>query len=156
MKKIKVKSLKNDSFKKYGQLISDSKNCPDVENDLIKYWDSVFELDLTEGLNTGIVEGKSNDREVDGVEKHTDSPEIIAALSDDFIILLGKGEAESKIEYDAFLVKHGTAIVLDENTWHSVPLAVNESCRCLIVFKKDTFANDLVLNDLSEKIKIII
>jgi ureidoglycolate hydrolase len=156
MKKIKVKSLKNDSFQKYGQLISDSKNCPDVENDLINYWDSVFDLDLTEGLNTGIVKGKSNNKVVDGVEKHKASPEIIAALSDDFIIILADSEGKSKDEYDAFLVKQGTAIVLNKNTWHSVPLAVNESCRCLIIFKKDTFANDLVLNDLSEKIKIII
>lgn len=156
MKKTKVKSLKNDNFKKYGQLISESKNSPDVENELINYWDSVSELDLAEGLNTGIVEGKSNNKVVDGVEKHTGSPEIIVALSNDFIILLGSSEDKNKVEYEAFLVSQGEAIVLNENIWHSVPLAVNQSCRCLIIFKKDTFSNDLVLNDLSEKIKVII
>lgn len=156
MKEFKAYDLSAESFEGYGYVISQQYGEPLADNEAFTYWDKIAELEIETPISTGIVEGHQEDFTVNVVERHVETPEILVALSGDFVALLGKPDnstGEVK-ELKAFYVKQGEAIALSKGTWHSPPIAVEERCKALVIFKSGTPDNDLEEVELEEEAEI--
>jgi ureidoglycolate hydrolase len=156
VKIFKAYQLSRGHFADYGDLLSQPSCEPLADNESITYFDRISELEITNPISTGIVEGHQANYQVKSVERHLKTPEILVALSGDFVTLLGipDHDTDQIRGLKAFYVKQREAIALKQGTWHSVPLPVKESCKALVIFKSGTPDNDLELQELNEKAEI--
>lgn len=86
-------------------------------------------------------------------EYHTTTWEMIMPLDDDMIIHCAPASGGTVVSdlAKAFLVPKNTLVKLNAAIWHLAPLpANNDSLTSLIVLPVCTYANDLVVADLTE------
>ena len=157
MRKIKAVTLNSESFKDYGQVISNCQAKPITNNEEFTYWGKVAELGISEKMSSGILLARKREGIIRSLERHMRTPEILIALEGDSLICMAKPETTvgmNQIEgIQIFYIHQGEAIAMYLGTWHWIPFPVNqEETRFLVIFASGTEVQDLEVRDLEEVI----
>jgi len=153
MIKLKVNELNEQTFAKYGKVISSTSKSPSGDNDEFTFWDKVSIFGTSDDISTGILIAKKRDFCGDRLAKHVNTPEMVVALEGDSIVVVGTSSehAEDDIqEIEAFKLSKGEAILIGKGIWHWAPLPLTDDIKFLISFVNDTPANDVLIKELDE------
>jgi len=157
---LKPVELTAESFKDYGHVISKGQENPMADNEEFMYWGKVSQLKMSGIASTGVLIGHKREPVVVKLERHVNTPEVLAALDGDSVVCVAKPSPKGTDTIEgvqAFYIKQGEAFAMHEGTWHWIPVPVNsEECKFLVVFASGTEDNDLEVKDLLEEIMIII
>ena len=162
MKTISAKRLTPEALEAFGKAIKVfDGTAPDVDNELETYCGQLGIMDCHGVAQVGIYSGKQRGFKAGKLEQHRESPELLAALSGDFVTLVTSSVEvngrtvpdESKMA--AIRVDQGEAVLFDDGTWHWSPYPVGEKCDVLVVFKKDTPRDDYITAELEEPVTIV-
>lgn len=159
MKKIKALKLTDDSFADYGYVISQTQEAPIADNAELTYWGKVSQLKMSDVVSTGIMYAHKRLPIIKSLERHIKTPEILAILEGDSVILFGKSSKEGIDEESlkAFYIKQGDAIAMYEGTWHWVGIPVDcDVSKFLVLFACNTEDEDLEVKDLTEEVEIVL
>lgn len=158
MKQMEVMELTPDSFKEYGYVISQSDAQPNTNNEEFTYWGKVSQSEMSKLVSTGVLVCHERQNVVEKLERHVNTPEILAALEGDSVICVGKRHdgtgSPSEIKgIKAFRIKQGDAICMYSGTWHWIPFPENcKNSKFMVAFASGTEDNDLEIVDLPEKL----
>lgn len=88
-------------------------------------------------------------------ECHSRTGETLIPVEDDIIIVIGISKNNLKNEMDlnsvkAFIVKKGTAVILNPGTWHYAPIAINSKVHTFVVFDNETPDTDVIKIDTED------
>jgi ureidoglycolate hydrolase len=141
--KIKVKEL-NKNFAMFGSVLDwkDARLSSTSENH--DYWDGVSEFHSGGTLVCSFLRiKKSIKAQIDEMECHYKTEEILVALEGDIIISVAlpdqKKAAPDESTLSCFYLKQGSGVVLKAGLWHALPCTVAPvSSMTLVVFKKNT------------------
>lgn len=155
--KIKAQALTQDSFDKYGAIISNSAAAPMADNTEITYWGKVSVLQMGEAASTGIMLAHHRQPIVTQMERHVKTPEILAAVEGDSVVCLAPPSYPGKeiTDIKAFIIRQGDAVALHAGTWHWAGYPMQKkSAKFIVVFANGTEAEDLEIIDAPETIEI--
>jgi len=153
MTKLKINELNEQTFARYGKVISMTSKSPSGDNDEFTFWDKVSIFGTSGDISTGILVAKKRDFCGDRLEKHLNTPEMVVALEGDSIVVVGTSSDYTKddiLEIEAFKLLKGEAILIDKGIWHWAPLPLTGDIKFLISFVNDTPANDVLIKELEE------
>jgi ureidoglycolate hydrolase len=156
--KIKVDVLSAKKFQPYGDVLSETKDQPMADDDVITYYGQISKIAFGKLVSTGFLLGHKRALVTNKLERHAKTPEVLVALENDAIILaaLSEPDGDSVKDISAFYVKQGQAVVLNKRTWHWTPFPTTaETCKFLVMFNDQTEFEDLTIKDLEEVIEIV-
>ena len=146
-----VQPLTKETFAPFGQLIE----CPEeLRAPSADFGWSVVAAPAFHGeVEVGWLKLVHKPMEVYTMEHHLGTPELIIPLDTPMVFPVApadpSGEALPPADrVEAFLAQPGQALLLDQGAWHWLPFPSAETGSCLVVFRKDTPANDLFIRDL--------
>jgi ureidoglycolate hydrolase len=142
--KIKVEDISAENFKKFGKAVSAPKGNPTSQAADYKFWSDIANYNIDGETEIGICTVyKQNKNEINGMERHLRTPEILIPIDAPFILpLLIEGENEEKIK--AFQCNLGEAVVINKAVWHGACLPVGkDESSYFVIFKKGTPNKDV-------------
>lgn len=158
MDKLVPIELNEESFIDYGHVITKTHLSPDADNDEFKYWSKVTEFKIDGPVSTGILCPNNREMIVKCFERHINTIEVLVSLEGDSIICVGKKSTcdDEKIQgVQAFYIKQGDGIAIDEGIWHWVPYPIDKTgSKFLVMFESGTEDNDLQVKNLLDEIGI--
>ena len=141
-----------DNFQAFGTVISTGiRDCDEQKPDY-KWWSKLACFECDTAITFNILAINHRNFELDQLERHLDSKEVIIPLGGDeiWVPVAPKGELdESRIKI--FKIGKHEGLVLDAGVYHFLPFAVKERASCIIAFKKDTEICDLAFFPLAGK-----
>jgi len=145
-----------ESFRDYGQYLSEGLRAPDADVPELKFWNRLGELNHEGNTSVSVVQtyGKNGLFE-ETFERHQRSGEALLPIEDIYIVaaLTDKND-QDKPDLDtvkAFAVKKGEAVILGPGVWHHAPLTEAETANTFVVFQADTPENDFFAIELKEE-----
>ena len=146
----------DDNFSEFGAVITKYNREYDQQKEDYKWWSKLacFECDAVITFN--VLEINYRKFELDQLERHIDTKEVIIPLGGNEILVpvAPKGELdESSIRI--FKIGKHEGLVLNAGVYHFLPFAVKESANCIIAFKNDTEICDLAFFPLSRRYNIL-
>lgn len=144
--------VSQENFIQFGALLSGNKLDAIAAGEEFSFTLTASEIALAPLCCTGVLRCAPRALQVNKMERHTDSSEILVALDGDFYLVLAPAEDDLKSNehIETFILKQGQAIVMKPGTWHWIPFPVEEAeCRVMVLFKDGTGDNDLHFNELS-------
>jgi ureidoglycolate hydrolase len=96
---------------------------------------------------------------LDTLERHVDSPEVLAALDGDVVVCLAAPELDPAAcrpgDIQAYLLKQGHALWMDKRTWHWLPFPTDKSrVSLLLIFREATGERDIEFRKLPQPIGV--
>ncbi len=133
-------AVTHESILGYGKLVSDVQGGPAYDCASFSFTADVHTFDDCGSVTVCLLDGKRREMNVDRLERHTGTTELLVQLQNDCVLFLAKPSETTPAgsEVKTFLLKQGQALVLDRGTWHWIPFPVDENCRTLVVFKAKT------------------
>jgi ureidoglycolate hydrolase len=132
---------------------------PDIENETIRFWARLGLIASRKAVELGICSYKRRPFEVERLEQHRRSRELLYAVDDDFIMPvapnLKEGNQPDLSRVVALRLRRGQGIVFSEGTWHWVPYPLKEESFALVGFALDTSKKDIFFHDLTAKITML-
>ena len=164
MKEVRVEKLTLESFSPFGYF-SNMIN-PDMShfgNPPIEFYRDMLQLNLSDSsiASFSICRVEKRPEVIDTIEYHSMCAEGILPLDSNVLIHTAPATKKGVIPLDdfrVFSVPKGTLIILKPGVWHHAPfLDDSNQANVLIVLPERTYANDCIVEKLSEedKIKII-
>ena len=151
---VKPKSLSQEAFNEYGDVLSISTDQPMADDSVITYWGKIAQFKFVENASAGILHGHRREMHTHQMERHINTPEMLVSLKNDAIICVAK-PLDSIQNANAFYIKQGDAVVLNSGTWHWTPFPADaDKCEFFIVFKAGTEEMDLEIKELDDAIII--
>jgi ureidoglycolate hydrolase len=152
MKKLIPIEMTSESFKEYGQIISNKQGAPMADNQEFSYWGKVSELSMSNVVSTGVLYGNKRGPVIKSFERHNNTHEVLVALEGDSVLCCGKPSINNDNTIDgiqAFYIKEGAAFAMYPGTWHWIPVPLLDNpSKFLVLFASGTEANDLEIKDL--------
>ncbi|MDK2906334.1 DUF4867 family protein [Thermoanaerobacteraceae bacterium SP2] len=153
MSVLKVADLNELEFADYGQIISEIDKQPIAQNNDFTYWDKLVTFFNIQETSIGILRVNKRDFNVDTLEYHLNTPEIIMALDCDSIIVVGKA-IENTENIKAFKLPKGQGVALGKGILHWAPYPIEKMAgRFLIIFAADTPNKDTYLSHMDKSIR---
>lgn len=155
MKKLKIRQLSLEGFKKYGSYAKMIDPIGEAigEKPSEFFRDQIF-LNLGQCNTASISTCRVHKREniIDILEFHSRCGEAMIPLDGDILLQVAPATPDQKIPYDkaeVFLVPKGTAIVLNYGVWHYAPYAYDcDAVNIMAILPERTYANDSVVINL--------
>lgn len=137
-------ALTEESIQGYGALLHNSRKEPAANDEVFKWIPDIFKYDFGKSVTVGILTGKKRKIEIDRLERHKHTAEILVQLVNDAILFLSRPSEKvpTRDQVQAFELKCGHAVVLNEGVWHWIPFPVDDDCKTLIIYKDGTGAHD--------------
>ena len=155
--KIQAVLLNAPDFKPYGQILTRTDNKPMADDEIITYYGKTALIEFHGKASTGYLIGHKRRFETDKLERHRNTPEVLAALEGDAVIIAAQAHVATGAPEDvkAFIVKQGQAIAFNKGVYHWTPFPVKQDeCRFLVMFENDTESADLQILELDDNIEI--
>jgi hypothetical protein len=109
-------------------------------------------------LELGICVFRRRPLELDRMECHYGSAEILYAVDDDFIAVAAPGGPDGKSprlsDLAAFHVRRGEGLLFDKGCWHWAPFTFGEESFALVGFARGTSTKDMTILPLGRTITI--
>lgn len=165
MKKLIIEDFNEKKLKEFGNLIKVPKKDerkPTLESDFLKYYGGMGFLSCKDLLDFGIITFKKRDFEVEQLEQHTLSNELLFAIDRPFVIpitsnIYNNGEAFPDIKkIKAIRINQGEGIIFKKGIWHWAPFPLsNEEASALVAIRKGTCDDDIFIKKLDTKFLMI-
>ncbi len=129
---INIMNLNQENFKKYGvAIMKEGHNPPDSSGEGWECWYPIGEIMMADPTQVGIVTTKPRPIIVDSLEKHQTRKELIFAISDPIVQIVGLSSDKSSDHPDpgntqAFLLNPGQGVLVNEGIWHSAAFPYSE------------------------------
>jgi ureidoglycolate lyase len=155
MKKIELVPIESMSvdFQSYGVCVSVDNRQPDYDSPEFKFWNKLGIIESQNKCSICMVESYPQKQSLSTVfECHTRTGETLIPVENDVLLVLGlsKNSQHNEMDYDsvkAFLVRKGTAVILNPGTWHYAPIAQHEMVHTFVVFDHATPDSDVIKID---------
>ncbi len=158
---IRVKDADAEEFGMYGSLVALPDYPAPLGTDAIRFWPALAKYSTSSEMEMGMCTCLERPRQIERLERHLTTPEILVPLDCDFLLPLapadqpenGSGKLEAGgVEIIRF--RAGTAVVLNPGVRHwAVWPANGESVTYLVEFRSDTHKEDLETKDTEDIIQ---
>ena len=126
MIKIKTKLLNENNFNKYGTaILKQNQSAPKVGENW-DCWGGIANLGTIDA-NVGIVETRVCDKIIHSMEAHG-KPELLIPINSSVIqpvSIVDDKTSPNPYDVEAFVIRPGEAIVMNENVWHCAAMPVD-------------------------------
>lgn len=151
---IAIEEATEDSITSYGTLIDIHGTSATAVTDDFSFWNDLSIVDEGSPLAFGIVQANPRPYMCTTFERHQETTETLVPLDGDIVLALGAPTSEPYPDPStvrAFHIARGKGLTLHRGTWHYAPYATGtDRVRTLVVFKKGTPENDLLLQNMAE------
>lgn len=153
-------SLTAENFAPYGKILAPlSGREPEADEADFSFTTAALPDDLTEGAMFANLLCKPRDFVVKKLERHRETPEMLAALEGESILCVAPPSADPAVcgadEIAAIRIKRGQAVLLGPGTWHWIPFPLfRQTSLFLLMFRYKTGDNDLEILDLRKEYPI--
>lgn len=149
----KITALNEENFRPFGQVIRMPEEIT-IEPGAVHGWKVVANIPYPGEVEVGWLLLKQRPYEVTQLEHHLHTPELVVPLDTPFLVPVAPADNNPEAipdpdKIEGFVVEPGQALVLDQCGWHWLPFPVKGNGSCLIVFGKDTPADDLLIKNLA-------
>jgi ureidoglycolate hydrolase len=161
MRDLIVEDVNNKNFKNLGEIIKiplDGEKEPTLKSSFFNHYAGLGFIDCSDIVEFGITTFNKRKLEVDKLEQHAKTPELLFAIDGAFVmpvapIIYQKGEAFPDLnQIKAIKVCQGEGVIFKDGIWHWAPFPYNkEKSSVLVGFKKDTCEDDIIIRDLDKK-----
>ncbi|HEY6953333.1 MAG TPA: ureidoglycolate lyase [Bacteroidota bacterium] len=142
---IKTTHIAKENISKYGSVVLSPRNSPTAQAREFKFWSDLACYTVHGETEIGICTVyRQPAMEVNAVERHSLTPEILIPIDGSFILpLLKEGVTDDQME--AFRVDVGEAVVINPGVWHGACLpAKGKQASYFVVFRRRTPQEDVV------------
>ncbi|MCU7497331.1 MAG: hypothetical protein HF314_18070 [Ignavibacteria bacterium] len=147
--KINTEHITKENFQKFGKVVTYPEGEPTSQAGDYKFWSDIASYYIDGETEIGICTVfRQPKREITGMERHVDTPEILIPIDAPFILpLLLEGNPEEEAE--SFLVNAGEAVVINKGVWHGacLPFKVDKSSY-FVIFRRRTPYEDVEKKDV--------
>ncbi len=158
MKELVPETVHSGRFAAFGELLNDTSGTPLADSEEMTYWGGITKFDFPPKLSSGFLKSRHTNTVITQLERHTETAEILVALSSDVVICMATPDSRvgsEDVELGAFLMRQGEAIRMYAGTWHWLPVPVDTSeAHFLVLFADKTESDDLEVVELSEPVKV--
>ena len=149
--KIKAKHINSENFLKFGSIVIPPTCGPTSQAAGYKFWSDIAHYKINGATEIGICTVyKQPTNLITGMERHMLTPEFLIPFDSSFVLpVLVEGDKGSKAE--AFQVRVGEAIIINQAVWHGacVPVGKNESTY-FVIFRRKTPVEDVEKKNVIE------
>lgn len=155
MKKVQVKTLRVDTFAKYGSYaMMVNPKAPKLGKEPVEFYRDMVPLEICGASPMfSVCRVAPRPAVIDVTEFHTRCGEGMLPLDSDVLMHFGIATADGKPpldEIEVFLVPKGTFLAIRPGVWHHAPFTAGaKEANVLIVLPERTYANDCVVVELS-------
>ena len=158
MKEIKAEELTNENFVQFGMVVNTPKTEPSLKSG---YVPKLATFDIDGEAEIGICTIQKSTEPMTWMERHLVTMEIFASIEGDFLLAMSRPQEPTDPEdvlqagkVRAFHVREGQTVVMKPGSWHGV-LSLDERCIFLIIFKRDTAKDDLMVKSFADDESVI-
>jgi ureidoglycolate hydrolase len=132
---------------------------PDADEAVFSFTSAALPRDLPDYAMIANLVCKPREFSVRKLERHTDTPEMLAALDGDSLLCVAPSSADPATcgpeGITAFRINRGQAVLLGPGTWHWIPFPLlDKPSLFLLMLRNETGENDLEIVDLREEYSI--
>ncbi len=159
MNEIKVQSMSDPSFGKFGVLLTTDRGETKCDTPVVTHVHGIGSLE-TLGPDPVIAYVKAYRREdfiVDKVERHVNTSEIFFPKSGTAImVFMGDGPegGPDPNTAEAYLIEPGCPFISNKSVWHWVPYPIGDEWDTFIIIEDNLIENDIEVLDLETSVKI--
>ncbi len=140
---MKIKQMKatTDNFSVFGKLVTLPTAEPTAEGPTFRFWSDIADYTIEGETEIGLCTVyKQADDEVQVVERHLRTPELLIPVDAPFILPVAGPDGT----VSAYRVDPGEAVVIDEAVWHGPCIPVGkQTCTYFVIFRKGTPFEDV-------------
>ncbi len=162
---IDIKNLSREKFNAYGMaILKDEKKPPDSFGKGWECWYPIGNVMMPDPTQVGVVTTKPRPIVVNSLEKHQTRTELIIAVKDPIVQLVGLSEDAfanhpDPLKTEAFLINPGDAVLVNKGVWHSAAFPYSDrETEYLFFLAEDTSDEDVgfvaFLNGVSVEVKL--
>lgn len=147
--KLSSEHITKENFRKFGKIVTFPEDEPTSQAQDYKFWSDIASYQIDGDTEIGICTVfKQPKSEINGMERHLDTPEILIPIDAPFnlpLLLEGDPDEEAK----SFRVNVGEAVVINKGVWHGACLPVNvEKSSYFVIFRRRTPHEDVEKKDV--------
>ena len=157
---IRAVPLTAEDFAPFGRILAPlSERKPDADEADFSFTSAALPQDLPDDAMIANLVCKPREFSVNKLERHTDTPEMLAALDGDSLLCVAPSSAVPATcgpgEIAAVRINRGQAVLLRSGSWHWIPFPLlDKPSLFLLMFRDKTGENDLEIVDLREEYSI--
>jgi ureidoglycolate hydrolase len=147
--KIKIEKISTENFRKFGKIVTAPEGAPTSQAADYKFWSDIADYIIEGETEIGICTVyKQPKNEINGMERHLRTPEILIPIDAPFTLpLLLNGEDVK--EAQAFKCNIGEAVIINKGVWHGACLpAGKDEASYFVIFRKGTPHGDVEKKNL--------
>jgi hypothetical protein len=159
----RVVSPGGEEFRALGQYIGlppGALGVTGLADEVIHFYGGLGIIDECTPLELGICAYVRRPLFVDSMERHRNTPELLVAVDDDFVIPVApnsaSGEAPDIARLIAIRVRRGEGVVFAPGVWHWIPYPMKDRSFALVGFRKGTAADDLLVRTLDTTVDMLL
>ena len=153
MQEIRAEELTSKNFLEFGTVVNTPKTEPSLPSGYVPKL-ATFHIDGEAEI--GICTVHKSAEPMTWMERHLKTMEIFVSIEGDFLLAMSRPEDPADPEdipqadkVRAFHVREGQTVVMKPGSWHGVA-SLAERCSFLIIFKKDTAKDDLMVKNFAD------
>lgn len=165
MKLLHPVNVTKDNFKEMGQVITIPNPLETTAQLNGKGFKHFAELAFFEGhgqIEFGITMFDQRTMEVDSLEQHAGTPELLLALDGPFVMpvapmIIKEGvQLPDETKLFAVRVEQGQGVIFKQGFWHWAPFPITYQSSVLVGFLPKTWEHDIVIKKLKEPVRIVL
>ncbi|MBE5846304.1 MAG: hypothetical protein E7300_01350 [Lachnospiraceae bacterium] len=150
MRMIKVKELTDESFAKYGKVLTIEGRKADGDPATHEWYPQVAVVKGDTSIN--LMKVIPHEFVVQDFEEHRLTDENLLAFDGELIVAVAPAGELNADQVEAFLIPAGKGISCLPHVWHAVPFAVGRAVMSACVFKNNTSHDDKYCASIDEPI----
>jgi ureidoglycolate hydrolase len=150
--RIPINDIRHDDDCSFGKIIKLPQDTALRVSENFKYLKQQAIIDVNYPVEIGHLQVNGNHTTFNQMERHEKTPELLIPLDGDFIIPVctSFNKLPDLNSLIALRVRQGEALLLNRNCWHWMPCAVSGQMSILVIFRNNTSAEDIIIENLSE------
>ena len=157
---VAIKEATAENFQKYGSLVA-LPDCPaPLGTETVRFWPALAKYLINGYTEMGLCTCLERPRQIESLERHCQTPEILIPLDDAFLLPVAAAEHPvtegNKLKVKGIRimkVKRGTAVVINPGVWHwAVWPERRKEVTYLVEFKLNTPKDDFEKSRIKEVI----
>lgn len=164
---LKIERFSQAAFQDFGKVLAIPGDTPTYSDQRLDWWSTIGVLpgSVVGDFEVSLLTCRKRGMTFNSLERHVQSPELLLALDDDIISAfapardLDDPDARPALEdVRAFKIPQDQGFLVETGTWHLLPTcATKDECLMLVIFKRDTGANDLTFGQIegAENVRLI-
>ncbi len=154
MKTIPVQPLTEQSFARYGTVITTQNRPYGGEEGIYRWYEKQAEVTDAKTVSINLLTAVERPFTCQKFEMHDRTTETILPLTGDMIVAGIPAGDPTADRLEAFYVPQGTGICWGPGVWHFAPYSLRGDTTCAIIFRHGTGGDDAVIINLPEEVGI--